>query len=51
MSNKLRLPRYTEEEKEARARKQKEESEIEEKRYQAYLSKLNRINGIGVNKK
>ena len=47
----VRLPQMPQSEKDRREEYRKREQAIEDARNEAYLAKLNRLNGIGVKKK
>ena len=51
MTRPVRMPQITKTERERREASRKREQAIEDARYEAYLSKLNKGNGIGVDKK
>ena len=51
MTRPVRLPQLPRTEKECREEYRRKEQEIEDARYEAYLAKLNRLNGIGVERK
>ena len=51
MTRPIRLPQLPQSEKDRRGEYRKQEQEIEDARYEAYLAKLNRANGIGVERK
>ena len=51
MTRPVRLPQIPKSEKDRREKYRSKEQEIEDARYEAYLKKLNRLNGIGVKKK
>ena len=51
MTRPIRLPQMPQSEKDRREASRKREQAIEDARYEAYLSKLNKGNGIGVDKK
>ena len=51
MTRPVRLPQLPQSEKDRREEYRSKEQEIEDARYEAYLAKLNRGNGIGVDKK
>ena len=51
MTRPVRLPQLPQAEKNRREEYRRKEQEIEDARYEAYLAKLNRGNGIGVDKK
>ena len=48
MTRPVRLPQLPQSEKDRREEYRRKEQEIEDARYEAYLAKLNRANGIGV---
>lgn len=50
-SRPVRLPQIPQAEKDRREEYRRKEQEIEDARYEAYLAKLNRANGIGVERK
>lgn len=50
MTRPIRLPQIPQTEKERRGEYRKREQAIEDARKEAYLAKLNKGNGIGVNK-
>ena len=50
MTRPVRLPQIPKAEKKRREEYRSKEQEIEDARYEAYLKKLNRLNGIGVKK-
>ena len=51
MTRPIRMPQIPQSEKDRREEYRRKEQEIEDARYEAYLAKLNRGNGIGVDKK
>ena len=51
MTRPVRLPKIPQSEKERREEYRRKEQAIEDSRHEAYLKKLNRLNGIGVKKK
>jgi len=51
MTRPIRLPQMTQSEKDRREEYRSKEQDIEDARYEAYLKKLNRLNGIGVKKR
>ena len=51
MTRPVRLPQIPQTEKDRREEYRKREQAIEDARYESYLAKLNRGNGIGVDKK
>ena len=51
MTRPIRMPQIPQTEKDRREEYRRKEQEIEDARYEAYLSKLNKGNGIGVDKK
>ena len=51
MTRPVRLPQIPKAEKKRREEYRSKEQEIEDARYEAYLKKLNRLNGIGVKKR
>ena len=51
MTRPVRLPQMPQSEKDRREEYRRKEQEIEDARYEAYLAKLNRANGIGVERK
>ena len=51
MTRPVRLPQIPQSEKDRREEYRRKEQEIEDARYEAYLAKLNRLNGIGVERK
>ena len=51
MTRPIRLPQIPQSEKDRREEYRRKEQAIEDARYEAYLSKLNKGNGIGVDKK
>ena len=51
MTRPVRLPQLPQAEKDRREEYRKREQAIEDARYEAYLAKLNRGNGIGEDKK
>ena len=51
MTRPVRLPQMPQSEKDRREEYRRKEQDIEDARYEAYLAKLNRGNGIGVDKK
>ena len=51
MTRPIRLPQIPQTEKDRREEYRKQEQAIEDARNEAYLKKLNRLNGIGVKKK
>lgn len=51
MTRPVRLPQIPQSEKDRREEYRSKEQEIEDARYEAYLAKLNRLNGIGVKKR
>ena len=51
MTRPVRLPQLPQSEKDRREKYRSKEQEIEDARYEAYLAKLNRGNGIGCGKK
>ena len=51
MTRPIRLPQIPQSEKGRREEYRSKEQEIEDARYEAYLAKLNRLNGIGVKRK
>ena len=50
MTRPVRLPQIPQTEKDRREEYRRKEQEIEDARYEAYLAKLNRANGVGVKK-
>ena len=48
MTRPVRLPQIPQSEKDRREEYRSKEQDIEDARYEAYLKKLNRLNGIGV---
>ena len=50
MTRPVRLPQMPQSEKDRREEYRSKEQEIEDARYEAYLKKLNRLNGIGAKK-
>ena len=50
-SRPVRLPQLPQSEKDRREEYRRKEQAIEDARYEAYLAKLNRLNGIGVKRK
>lgn len=51
MTRPIRLPQLPQAEKDRRAAARKEEMAIEDAKNEAYLAKLNRLNGVGRKKK
>ena len=51
MTRPIRLPQLPQSEKERREEYRRKEQEIEDARNEAYLKRLNRLNGIGCGKK
>ena len=51
MTRPIRMPQIPQTEKERREEYRRKEQAIEDARNEAYLKKLNRLNGIGVKKK
>ena len=51
MTRPIRLPQMPQSEKDRREEYRRKEQDIEDARYEAYLAKLNRLNGIGVKKR
>lgn len=51
MTRPVRLPQIPQAEKDRREEYRSKEQAIEDARYEAYLKKLNRLNGIGCGKK
>ena len=51
MTRPVRLPQIPQTEKDRREEYRSKEQEIEDARYEAYLKRLNRLNGIGVKKR
>ena len=51
MTRPVRLPQIPKSEKERREEYRRKEQAIEDARHEAYLKKLNRLNGIGAKKK
>ena len=50
MTRPVRLPQISQSEKDRREEYRSKEQEIEDARYEVYLKRLNRLNGIGVKK-
>ena len=50
MTRPVRLPQIPQSEKDRREEYRRKEQDIEDARYEAYLAKLNKGNGIGVDK-
>ena len=51
MTRPIRMPQIPQKEKDRREEYRRKEQEIEDARYEADLAKLNRANGIGVERK